>query len=41
MRNLIFLISEVQRSIRNELFDSVKAQWSSAIAVRQFCTKLN
>ena len=40
MRNLIFLIFEVQRSIRNELFDSVKAQRSSAIAERQFCTKL-
>ena len=40
MRNLIFLISEVQRSIRNELFDSVKAQQSSAIAELQFCTKL-
>ena len=26
MRNLIFLISEVQRNFRNELFDSVAAQ---------------
>ena len=40
MRNLIFLISELQRSIRNELFDSVKALRSSAIVERQFCTKL-
>ena len=40
MRNLIFLISEAQRSFRNELFDSVKQQWNSAIAERQFRTKL-
>ena len=40
MRNLIFLISEAQRSFRNELFDSVKAHWNSAIAERQFRTKL-
>ena len=40
MRNLIFLISEAQRNFRNELFDSVEAQSSSAIAERHFCTKL-
>ena len=40
MRNLIFFISEAQRSFRNELFDSVKQQWNSAIAERQFRTKL-
>ena len=34
MRNLIFLVSEVQRSFRYELFDSVKAQRNSAIAER-------
>ena len=40
MRNLIFLISEAQRSFRYELFDSVKAQRNSAIAERHFRTKL-
>ena len=40
MRNLIFLISEVQRNFRNESFDSVEAQRNSAIAKRHFCTKL-
>ena len=32
MCNLIFLISEMQRNFRNELFDSVEAQSNSAIA---------
>ena len=40
MRNLIFLISEAQRSFRNEFFHSVKAQRNSAIAEQRFCTKL-
>ena len=40
MRFLIFLISEVQRNFRNELFDSVEAQRNSAIAERHFRTKL-
>ena len=40
MRNLIFLISEAQRSFCNELFDSVKQQWNSANAERQFRIKL-
>ena len=40
MRNLIFLISEAQRSFRYELFDSVKVQRNSAIVERHFCKKL-
>ena len=40
MRNLVVLISGTQRNFRNELFDSVKAQRSSAIAERHFHTKL-
>ena len=40
MRNLIFLLSEVQRNFRNEFFDSVEAQRNSAIAERYFRTKL-
>ena len=40
MRNLIFLISEVQRNFRNKLFDSVKAPRRSAITERHFRTKL-
>ena len=40
MRNLIFLVFEVQRNFRNELFDSVEAQRNSAIAERYFRTKL-
>ena len=40
MCNFIFLISEVQRNFRNELFDSVEAQCNSAIAERNFHTKL-
>ena len=40
MCNLIFLLSEAQRNFRNELFDSVEAQRSSAIAERQFRAKL-
>ena len=40
MRNLIVLTSEAQRNFRNELFDSVEVQCSSAIAERHFCTKL-
>ena len=40
MRNLIFLISESRRNFRNELFDSVEVQRSSAIAEQHFCTKL-
>ena len=40
MRNLIFLFSEAQLNFRNELFDSVEAQRSSAIAERYFRTKL-
>ena len=37
---LIFLISEAQRNFRNEIFDLVEALRNSAIAERQFCTKL-
>ena len=37
---VIFLFSEAQRNFRNELFDSVEAQRSSAIAERYFRTKL-
>ena len=37
---LIFLISKAQRNFRNELFDSVEAQHNSAIAERNFRTKL-
>ena len=40
MRNLIFLLSEAQRNLRNELFDSIEAQRNSAIAERYFRTKL-
>ena len=40
MRNLIFLISEAQRSFRNEFFDSIESQRNSAIAEQQFRTKL-
>ena len=40
MRNLVFLISEVQPNFRNELFDSVEVQRNSAIAERHFRTKL-
>ena len=40
MRNLVFLISEVQRNFRNELFDLVEAQCNSAVAERRFRTKL-
>ena len=40
MHNLIFLISEAQRSFRNELFDSVEEHRNSATAERQFRTKL-
>ena len=35
-----FLISEALRNFRNELFDAVEAQCNSAIAQRQFHTKL-
>ena len=38
MRNLIFLISKVQRNFRNKLFDTVEGQ-NSAIAKRHFGTK--
>ena len=40
MRNLIFLISEVQRNFRNELFNSVEAQCNFTIVKRHFCTTL-
>ena len=40
MRNWIFLISEAQRNFSDELFDSVEAQGNSAIAKRNFRTKL-
>ena len=40
MRNLLFLISEAHCNFRNELFDSVEAQSSYAIAERYFRTKL-
>ena len=40
MRSLIFLISEVQCNLRNELFDSVEAKRNSAIAEQHFRTKL-
>ena len=40
MRNLTFHTSEAQRNFRNEFFDSVEAQRNSAIAERNFCTKL-
>ena len=40
MRNLSFLISEVQRNFRCELFDSVEAQCDSAFAEWHFRTKL-
>ena len=40
MRNLIFLLSEVQRNFHNELFDSVEAQRNSAIAEWHFRSKL-
>ena len=40
MRNLLFLISEAHCNFRNELFDSVEAQRSYAIAERYFWTKL-
>ena len=40
MRNLISLLSKVQRNFRNEFFDSVDAQRNSAIAERHFRTKL-
>ena len=36
MRNLLFLISEAHCNFRNELFDSVEAQRSYAIAERYF-----
>ena len=39
MRNIIFLIAEAQRNLRNELFDLVEAQRNSAIAERHFRTK--
>ena len=35
-----FLLSETQRSFRNELFDSVEAQRNSAIVEQHFHTKL-
>ena len=35
-----FLIFEALRNFRNELFDAVEAQCNSAIAQRQFRTKL-
>ena len=40
MHYLIFLSSKVQRYFSDEIFDSVEAQRNSAIAERQFCTKL-
>ena len=38
--NSIFLISEVKRNFRNELFDSVEAQCNSAIVETHFRTML-
>ena len=40
MTSLISLISEMQRTFRNKLFDSVEAQRNSVIAEQHFRIKL-